>query len=133
MLEEREDFKLNLRKERLDDMFFHKRAMELTKNTLEINPLILQINDEIYKKLNDEKNNLSLLKSLILSDNFNLVQYGIYQSRELLKTDDDKLVNQFIDEGFIEIFIQIFEMFKHNDNSIIVFMFIKYSLKYYGV
>lgn len=121
MLEEREDFKLNLRKEKLEEMLFYKRAKELTKNTLEINPLILQINDEIIQKMNNCHNLPRFLKSLILSNNSDLIHFAIYHSRELLKNDDDKFAKEFVKEGFIAIFLETIEKFK-NKNEIIVYI-----------
>ena len=115
-------FKLKSRKEKLDNLIFAKRAVELTKNTLEINPLLLHVNDSILLNLPMTlKDRAKYLKQLILSEDEEIVKFSVYYSREILQNNDSTIINEFISQGFIQEFCIILEKFRKNPNLIVLF------------
>jgi len=102
-------------------LIFAKRAVELTKNTLEINPLLLHVNDNIVINLPMTiKDRPKYLKPLILLDDEEVVKFAVYHSREIIKNDDSTIIKEFISLGFIQMFCILLDKFKGTTNLIVI-------------
>lgn len=131
LLENRQHFRLTLRKEKLEDHIMSKRLQPLNSYSfLEINPDKLKIGPEITeylpKNLEDIVTNI---KSLLLSNNFDEVKLGILKTRKFTLINNDK-VDYLVNYGLIDILINIMETSKEYD--VLVSFYIN-STKFYGV
>ena len=119
ILENRQQFRLSLRKEKLEDLFMSKRQQFLNSySNLEIDPekLTLQkhITEHIPKDLDDAMNQLH---TLLTSSNIEEVKYGINKTRKYTLVNNEK-GDFLIRYGLIDIFINFLE--KSNENDILV-------------
>jgi hypothetical protein len=121
ILTSRENYKLSLRKEKLNDMIMSKRTKYLSSSdSLEINEENLNLPiDIIEKKISTLEELLSTLYSYISSDSEDIVKYGILQVRKLLTSQGRIPLEEIIDRGFFEKLVAILEK-NENDQVYVV-------------
>jgi hypothetical protein len=121
ILASRENYKLSLRKEKLNDMIMSKRTKYLSSSdSLEINEENLNLPiDIIEKKISSFEELLSTLYSYLSSDSEDIVKYGILQVRKLLTSQGRIPLEEIIDRGFFEKLVAILEK-NENDQVYVV-------------
>ena len=132
-MESREDFKLSLRKEKLDNMFLSKRTKYLTQSEeIEINTEKLNLPINVAeKKFTSLDDLLCSLDSYLSSSADDIVKYGIVSLRKLLSSKDTP-ISKIIEKRFFEKLIKLLEKYS-DDASIIVKSLLLYSMRFYGV
>jgi hypothetical protein len=121
ILASRENYKLSLRKEKLNDMIMSKITKYLSSSdSLEINEENLNLPiDIIEKKISSFEELLSTLYSYLSSDSEDIVKYGILQVRKLLTSQGRIPLEEIIDRGFFEKLVAILEK-NENDQVYVV-------------
>jgi hypothetical protein len=120
ILETRENFRLSLRKEKMDQLFYSKRQIKFNPHSqLEINPSELAIKEEyikfIGKNLDEESN---FIKELMNSSKENEVKYGVYKARNFLCTEVTSNIDMMLSKGILPKFLEI--LLASDDDTIIV-------------
>jgi hypothetical protein len=120
ILETRENFRLSLRKEKMDQLFYSKRQIKFNPHIqLEINPSKLSIKEEylkfVGKNLDEESN---FIKELVNSSKENEVKFGVYKARNFLCTEIISNIDMMLSKGILPKFLEILQA--SNDDTIIV-------------
>jgi hypothetical protein len=110
LLENRQQVRLTLRKEKLEDRFMSKRLQFLNSYSfLEINPDKLRIRTEIIEYIPQSVEDIvSHIKNLLISNDYDQVKLGILKTRKFTVTNTDK-GNYLVKYGVVDIFINIME------------------------
>lgn len=114
ILQTRENFKLSLRKEKMDQFFNSKRQIKVNPHIeLEINPSNLTIKEEyrkfVAKNLEEE---INFIKDLVNSSNQDDVKFGIYSARKYLCTDITSNIDFMLSKGILQKFIELLQTSK---------------------
>ena len=114
ILHTRENFKLSLRKEKMDQFFNSKRQIKVNPHIeLEINPSNLTIKEEyrkfVAKNLEEE---INFIKDLVNSSNQDDVKFGIYSARKYLCTDITSNIDFMLSKGILQKFIELLQTSK---------------------
>jgi len=110
LIENRQQVRLTLRKEKLEDHFMSKRLQFLNSYSfLEINPDKLRIRPEIMEYIPQSVEDIvSHIKNLLISNDHDQVKLGILKTRKFTVTNTDK-GNYLVKYGVVDIFISIME------------------------
>ena len=119
LLENRQQFRLTLRKEKLEDLIMTKRQRFLNSCSsleIDINKLIIpqHIVDYAPKDVEDA---ISQFKNLLSSRILDEVKYGINKTRKFTIVNNDR-GNNLIKYGLVDIFINLLET--SNENEVLV-------------
>lgn len=118
----REDFRLKLRKEKLEDFFHQRRTLFLdeTNSTYEIVPHLLNIPEslrQMFLQLNPPHVVKNLLTSSLASEEIEVKKYGVNYLRKLL-VNKELQINEYVVEETVILLLKIVDT--SNDNQLIV-------------
>ena len=133
ILETRENFKLSLRKEKLDNLFLSKRSKFLSESDIEIDQeklnLPKMILDKKYASLEDL---LSSLETYISSTSEDVIKYGILSLRKILSSTEKAPISQIMEKGMFDKLVKLLEKYE-KENNLVVIILVLFSMKFYGV
>ncbi len=127
MNEKREDKRLSLRKQRIDQFIYKKKERLLEKNSQTTEKCELQIKIENLNLpseiINYDAKNLDdyfdFIFNLLKSTNFSYIKFGIYLIRKQLTLENNPPISELCDKGIVHQLLSNLEM-QITDDQVVV-------------